>query len=171
MVWRRGNQTHTRCGMSGLGNPRIDFSTWQMTTFTWFCALCHFNLNLFCTGQILACHTKSSGCYLLDRRASVVCGSGCRQTFITFTTLTGVRFSMEMVHSNSQCLMCFLRNGAIGHRTCLKSGDNVFHRFDLFNRDAFFWIIEVHQAAQISAFFPVHAVGVFFKHSIIALSG
>ena len=171
VVWRWGNQAYPWCRMSGLGNPRIDFSTRQMTTFTWFCALRHLDLYLLGTGQIFAGYTKSSGCHLFDCRASVVCSSGCRQTFITFTTLTGIGFAMEMVHGNGQCLMGFLRNGTIGHRTCLKSGDNVFHRFDFFNRDAFFRIIEVHQAAQISALLPVHAVGVFFKHGIIALSG
>ena len=105
---RRGNQAHTRCRVSCLCDPRVYFSCRQMAAFTRFCSLCHLNLDFLCTNQIAAGNTKSTGCYLLDCRASIL-STSCRiQTFITLTTLTGIRFTMQVIHGDSQCLMGFL---------------------------------------------------------------
>ena len=38
---------------------------------------------------------------------------------------------MEMVHGNSQCLMCFLGNRTVGHGTCLKSFYNILNTLNL----------------------------------------
>ena len=108
VVWRRGNQTYTRGRMSGFCNPWVNFFSRQMTTLTWFCTLCHFNLDFFCAYKITAGNTKSSGSYLFDCRTSVYFRSCTVKTFVTFTTFTSTGFSVKHVHGNGQCFMSFL---------------------------------------------------------------
>ena len=108
MMWRRRDQADSRCGMTGFCDPRIYLLCRKMSALTRLCPLCHLDLDFSCGNQITAGNAETSAGYLFDRRAAVIVCSCRIQTLITFTTLTGIGFSMEMVHGNSQCLMCFL---------------------------------------------------------------
>ena len=89
MMWRWRDQTDSRCRMTGLGNPWIYLSSRQMSAFSWFCSLCHLNLDLLCTYQISGSYTESSGSDLLD------CGTAVGiQSFNFFSTFTTVGFTM-----------------------------------------------------------------------------
>ena len=74
-----------------------------MSTFTWFCSLRHLDLDLFCTYQITAGDTKTSGCDLFDGRTAVRI-----QSFDFFSTFTTVGFTMQTVHGKCHRLMSFL---------------------------------------------------------------
>ena len=130
--------------MSGLGDPWIHFSGRKMSALSGFCSLSHLDLDLFCTYQIPAGNAETGAGHLLDSRASVH-SSPCRiQTFFTFSTLTGVGFSMKHIHGNSQSLMGFLGNGAVRHSSGLKPFYNVLYTFHFFNRDSLFREVKVH---------------------------
>ena len=85
-----GDQADTRCGMTGLCNPRINLSTRKMTTLTRLCTLRHLNLDLLGTDKVTGGYTKTSGCHLLDCRTAIHFGSGSFQSLKTLTTLTAV---------------------------------------------------------------------------------
>ena len=107
MRWR-GDQADTRCGMTGFGNPWIYFLCRKMSTFTRFCTLCHLDLDFSCRYKITAGYTETSAGNLFDRGASVIAASCGIQSFVTFTALTCIGFSMKVIHGDRQCLMCFL---------------------------------------------------------------
>ena len=89
MMWRWRDQTDSRCRMTGLGNPWIYLSSRQMSAFSWFCSLCHLDLDFLCTYQISGSYTESSGSDLLD------CGTAVGiQSFNFFSTFTTVGFTM-----------------------------------------------------------------------------
>ena len=56
-----------------------------MSTFTWFCTLCHLDLDFLCADKVTACYTKSSGSNLFDSGTPLGI-----QTLQALTTLTGV---------------------------------------------------------------------------------
>ena len=60
-----------------------------MSTFSRFCALCHFDLNFLRADKVTAGYTKSSGSNLFDRRAPLRI-----QSFQALTTFTGIGFTM-----------------------------------------------------------------------------
>ena len=107
MRWR-GDQADTRCGMTCLCNPWIYLACRQMSAFTRFCALCHFDLDFLCTGQIFTCYTKTSTCYLLDRRAFVQSVRSDGKPLQILAAFTGIGFTAQVVHSYRQAFMCFL---------------------------------------------------------------
>ena len=147
VVWRRRDQADSRCGMTGFCNPRINLLCWKMSAFTRLCTLCHLDLDLSCRYQVTAGNTETSAGYLFDRRAAVIVCSRGIQTLITFATLTGIGFSMEMVHGDGQCLMCFLGNGTVGHGTCLKSFYNVVNTLNLVDGKRLFCKLEVQKSS------------------------
>ena len=118
-----------------------------MSTFTRFCTLCHLDLNFSCRYQITAGNAETSAGYLFDSGATVIVCSCGIQTLITLSTLTGIGFSMEMVHGDGQCLMCFLGNGTVGHGTCLKSFYNVVNTLNLIDGKRFFCKLEVQKSS------------------------
>ena len=69
---RRGDQGNTRCGVTGFRNPWINLLRRKMSTFTRFCALCHFDLDFSCRHQITAGNTETTTGYLFDCRTSVI---------------------------------------------------------------------------------------------------
>ena len=152
--------------MSCLGNPRIDLSSWKMSAFSWFCTLCHFNLNLFCADKISACYAKSSGSDLLNCRTFF-----CIQTLDLLTAFTAVGFAMQTIHGDCKRLMCLLGNGSVGHSTCLESLNDFIHTLYFFNRNTFLRIIKIKLTSQINVgtFFIYH-ICVLLKHFIIAKS-
>ena len=143
---RRGNQTYARSGMSGLCNPRINLFTRKMSTLTGLCALCHLDLNFLCAYQILTGYSESSGCHLLNCGTLIQSILTNRQTVNALTTFTGIGLSMKGIHGNCQCLMCFLGNGTIGHRTGFKPGYDGIHILDFIDRNRLCCIIEIKQA-------------------------
>ena len=147
MMWRRRDQADSRCGMTGFCDPRIYLLCRKMSALTRLCTLCHLDLDLSCGNQITAGNAETSAGYLFDRRAAVIVCSRGIQTLITFATLTGIGFSMEMVHGDGQCLMCFLGNGTVGHGTCLKSFYNVVNILNLVDGKRLFCKLEVQKSS------------------------
>ena len=137
MMRRWWDQADPRCRMTCLCNPRIYFSTRQMSALSRFCPLRHLDLYFLCTYQVSGCNAKSSGSYLFDRRASVRI-----QTFNLLSTFTTVGFTMQLVHRNCQCLMRFFRDRTIRHCSCLESFYNLVDAFYFFDWNAFLWIVE-----------------------------
>ena len=114
-----------------------------MSAFARLCALCHLDLDLSCGYQIAAGHTETSAGYLLDRRAAVLIRSGRCDTLIALTAFTGIALAMQMVHRDRQCLMCFLRNGTVGHRTGLETFYDLGCRFYFFDRNCLLRIYKI----------------------------
>ena len=77
---------------------------------------------------------------------------------------------MKMVHCNSKCLMCFLRNGTIGHGTSLKMLYDFINTLHLFKRDRIFCILKVHKRTKIAVIFLIHKICILFEHLIAACS-
>ena len=63
---RRRDQADSRSRMASLGNPRVDFVAGQLSAFTRFGPLRHFDLELVGLYQVEAGDTKSSRSNLLD---------------------------------------------------------------------------------------------------------
>ncbi len=72
VMWWRGDQAYTWCGMTCFCNPRIYFLCRKMSAFTRFCTLCHLDLDFSCRYQITAGNTETSTGYLFDRGTSVI---------------------------------------------------------------------------------------------------
>ena len=157
--------------MSGLGNPGINLTCGQMSTFTRFSSLCHLDLNLLCADQISAGNTETSTGYLLDRRTSVKSISAYFHSVKVFTTFTTVGFTMQGVHGDCQSLMRFFGNRTIGHRTCLETGHDTLYTLNFINRNTFFRIIKVHQTTQVlDTCLIINKLRIFLEHLIIAQS-
>ena len=80
-------------------------------------------------------------------RNMITGGSTANLAVILVDARTGVGFSMEMVHGDGQCLMCFLGNGTVGHGTCLKSFYNVVNTLNLIDGKRFFCKLEVQKSS------------------------
>ena len=169
MVRRRRNQTYSRSGISCFCNPRIYFLPRKMSSFPWFCSLCHFDLNLISTDQITACHSKTSACHLLDRRTTILLCPFCQKPFRRLSTFSTVGSSMNLVHRQCKRLMCFLRDGSVGHGSCLKTFHNLVYTFYFLNRNSFFRVVEFHQTSKISGLFLINFSRIIFKNLIIIL--
>ena len=79
---------------------------------------------------------------------------------------------MQHIHGNGQCLMGFFGNGAIGHGAGFKTGHNGIHALHFLNGNRFIRILKCHQPPQILyGIFRIHQCGIFFKQSVISLSG
>ena len=141
-----------------------------MTAFTRFCTLSHFNLDLVGADKVSGSHTKSTRSHLFDSRTPIKSIRSDSKTFKTLTTFTGIGFAVDHIHGNSQCLMSFLRNGAIGHGTCLEALHNLIHTLYFFNRNtAFFIKLELQKTSQVhQACFFINIVRILFKHLIIS---
>ena len=120
-----------------------------MSAFTRFCSLCHLDLDLLGAYQVTAGNTKSTGCYLLDGRATVLSVLADGKALFFLTTFTGIGFSVQHVHGDRHSLMCFLGNRSIGHGTCLKSLNDLIYGFYFINADALFRIFEIQKSAQV----------------------
>ena len=59
--------------------------------------------------------------------------------------------------------MGFLRNGTVGHSARLETSYNGIYAFHFFQRHALLRIIKVHGAADITGFFFINKVCIFFK--------
>ena len=135
MRWRR-NQCHTRCGMSGLCNPRINFLCRQVSAFAWLCTLCHLNLNFLCGGQVFRSDTEPSRGNLLDGRTFINGTTRSDDSFQIFAAFTAVGLAADAVHCHCHAFVCFLRNRTIGHCTRLEPPHNAFDALDFFQRNA-----------------------------------
>ena len=65
--------------------------TWKLATFSRFCTLCHFNLQLFCISKVFYGNTKPATCNLFNSTASYFAffiRSISFRVFTTFTTVT-----------------------------------------------------------------------------------
>ena len=140
--------------MTCFGNPRIYFLCRKVSALTRFCALCHLDLDFSCRYKITACYPKSATGNLFDCGTAVILASGRSNTFCTLSTFTCIGFTMQMVHCDCKCLMCFLRNRSIGHCTCLESFYDFIHTLDFFDRDCLFRIIKLQKTSECTmAFF------------------
>ena len=158
MMGRRRNQRHAGGGAAHLRHPGINLFAGQMAALAGFCALRHFDLNLFCTVQVGAGHAEPAGGNLLD--GTVFDGSVPGRVF---TALAGVGLAAQGVHGNGHALVGFLGNGAIGHGTGFEPLDNLPGRLHLVQGNtAVFGIAELHQTPQgVGAALVVHQIGVF----------
>ena len=68
--------------------------------------------------------------------------------------------------------MRFFGNRTVGHCARLKSGHNGIHALNLFKRNTFFRIIEIHQSTDVHVpLFAVHKIRILLEHLIIAAFG
>ena len=167
MVGRRGNQAYAWRRMTGFGYPWIYFASRQVSAFSRLGSLRHLYLYFPGADQISGRHAKSAGSHLLDRRAPV-----CIQTFNLLPAFAAVGFAVQLVHSDGQRLMGFLGDGAIGHGSRLKPGDDRIHALHFVYRNPLLRILEFQLAAQIDVrAFLIHHIRIFLEHFIIAASG
>ena len=125
MVRRWRNQTYPRGGVADFGDPRIDFLARKLTAFPWFCTLRHFDLNLFCLGEIEASHTKTSRGNLFDGAifgiALLVCPCIAIGIFAAFAC---VGFTANAIHGDRKGFVSFLRNRTIAHCPSFEAAQN-----------------------------------------------
>ena len=77
---------------------------------------------------------------------------------------------MEMVHGDRKCLMCFLGNRSVGHRTCLETFYDLVYTLYFVDRDRFFRIIEFQKSTKGSMAFLVYDFCIFFEQCIASCS-
>ena len=64
--WRR-DQPDAGSGVSGLGYPRVDLVTGQLSAFTRLCSLRHLDLDVVAVDEVLTGNTETPRRDLLDR--------------------------------------------------------------------------------------------------------
>ena len=134
MMRRRRDQTDTGSRMPNLGDDGVNLVARQLSAFTRFRALCHFDLDHIGIDQIFGCHAKSAGRDLLDRRTHGIAVFHRHESVGFFTTFAGVRLPANSVHRNSEIGMGLAADRPEGHRTGGKSFDDIDSRFDLVQR-------------------------------------
>ena len=135
MVWRRGNESHTWCRVTGFGDPRINFSTRKLATFTGLGTLCELDLQFAGLGEIEAGHAETTGCDLLDRtvfRIATVVGPS--EAFGVLTTFAGVGFPADAVHRDGQGLVGLARNRSVAHGSGFETLEDILDRLNFFDR-------------------------------------
>ncbi len=134
VVVRRGrNQAHTRHRITQLADVICDLGAGQLAALTGLGTLGHLDLDLVCAAQILGSHAKTTGGDLFDATAQAVASQQVHVDFngigtnhalegialfdgnafnfvaVTgrvFAAFTGVAFSPDTVHCDSQGGMC-----------------------------------------------------------------
>ena len=172
--WR--NQAHTGNGMAQFTDVIGNFSTGQLTAFTGFCALCHFDLDLVGTGKVFSGYTKTTRSNLLDAAAQRIAGfqrqigfdvfctnhaferiallnwNAFQLVAITgsiFTAFTRIALAADAVHGDGERGVRFGRNRTERHRASGKAFDDFFGGFDFIQRNGFGGVdFEFKQTAQ-----------------------
>ena len=173
--WGR-NQAHTGNGMAQFTDVIGNLATGQLTPFTGFCALCHFDLDLVGAGEVFSGHTKATRSHLLDAAAQritrfqrqigfhVFCTDDALQaialfdgdafqlvavTGSIFTAFTRIALAADTVHGNGEGGVCFGRNRTERHRARGKALHDFFSGFDFIQRNGFGGVdFEFKQTAQ-----------------------
>ena len=78
---------------------------------------------------------------------------------------------MEMVHRDRKCFMCFLRDRAVGHRTCLETFYNLIDALYFLDWNSFFRIIKFHQSTKCPVTFLIYQCSILFEQVITARPG
>ena len=153
--------------MARFRNHLVYFKARQLTAFTRFGPLCHFDLYFIGIHQILRCYAETSRSYLLDgatQTGSVFAG---RKACAVFASLTCVAASVNPVHGNGHCLMRFFADRPVTHGTRHKAVHDAFYRFNLIYRNG--GTAEIQEVAQEDRrFFSVYQTGEFFELLIAA---
>ena len=147
VVRRRGNQTHTRGGVTGLGHPRIDLGARQLAALTGLGALGHLDLKLLGVDQVLAGHAKAPRRHLLDGGVLRIAVGQGSEALGVFATFTGVGLAAQPVHGDGQSLVGLLGNGTIAHRAGLEALHDGLDGLHFFDGDRV-GRLEVEQTAQ-----------------------
>ena len=98
--------------MPGFGNPGVDLKGRQLSAFTGFGTLSHFDLQVGGAGQIGAGNTEAAGSHLFDGAVAPVAVFIGVVPIRIFTALTAVAFSADAVHGDGQVFMGFLTDDA-----------------------------------------------------------
>ena len=172
VVRRRRDQADTGCGLTDLGNPRVDLLAGQVTALAGLGALGHLDLNLEGAAQVAARHAKARACHLLDGGVlGVTVGQRGLATRI-LAALAGVGTAVQAVHGDGHALVCLFADGAVRHGAGVKAADDVERGLDLVecHRGAAAGI-KVQQVAQAhGAAGAVQAVAVLLKGVVAVLT-
>mmetsp|Transcript_31062 Transcript_31062/g.56347 ORF Transcript_31062/g.56347 Transcript_31062/m.56347 type:complete len:301 (+) Transcript_31062:1051-1953(+) len=93
VVWRGGDETHTRRRVAGSGNVFRNFEPRKLSSFPWLGTLSHLDLDLVAVRQIVTCHAKTSRCDLLDCRSAVI-----EETLWILPSLASIGPSADGIH-------------------------------------------------------------------------
>ncbi len=136
-----------------------------MSALAGLCSLCHLDLDLHGTVQVLRGDAEPSRCHLLD--GGVALRSESRRIL---AALAGVGFSTQAVHGDCHGLMRLLRDRAVGHGTGLEAFDNLLHGLHFLERNRVLLRDEIHQAAQrVGTLAVIHHRGVGLELRIVSL--
>ena len=136
--------------MTGFGNPGINFEGRQLSAFSRFGSLGHFNLQVGCIGQIGAGNPEPAGGHLLDGTAAPVAVIIGVISIRIFTAFTAVALAADAIHGNRQGFVGLFADGAIGHGTGFKSSHDGLGRFDLIQGNGGCRCFELKQAPDQS---------------------
>ena len=135
MVRRRGNQRDARYGVTGTGYHFVHLIAGQLSAFARLGALCNLDLYFIRIYQIFGSHAKTSRSYLFDG-TSQVCSVRTRgESLGIFTSFTGIAPSVNGIHGDGHCLVCFPADRTVTHGTGNKTFHDVFNGLYLVDRD------------------------------------
>src|SRR4029077_17494060 len=113
--------------MAHLGDPRIHLAAGEFASLPWFRALRHFDLKLFCLGQIIAGYAKAARSHLLNGAVlGIAVWLGDISRWI-FAPLAGFALAADSIHGDGQCLVRFFADRSIRHGAGLKAFDDRIH--------------------------------------------
>ena len=130
-----GDQSDARGGVAHLSDPFIYFVAGELAPFTWFGALCHFDLEFIRIAEVVAGDAKTPGGHLLDGGALPVVIGLAGEADIVFASFAAVAFGADAVHGDGEGGVRFMGNRTKGHGTGSKAPQDVFYGFHLFYRD------------------------------------
>jgi hypothetical protein len=103
VVRRRGNQSHSWCGVPVACNVFRDLEAWQLTALSRLRTLRHLNLDLVTIRQVVRCYTKATRGNLLNSRTAII-----QKALGVFTTFSCVGPATNLVHGLGKGFVCFL---------------------------------------------------------------
>ena len=144
---RRRDQTHSRRGMTSLGDPGINLGARQLTALARLCTLRHLDLDFFGVDEILTGHTKTTRSHLLDGGILRIAIGHGPITLRVLATFTGVALATNTIHGDGKRFVSFLTDRAVAHGARLEATHDVFDGLNLFERDRLRFL-EAEQPAQ-----------------------
>src|SRR3989338_2673467 len=121
MVWRRRYQSDTRCRIAHFSDRNAYFVAGKLPTLAGLGALCYLYLQFIGVSKVVAGYPEAARRYLFYCRAQAIAVRKRDIPYRVLAALTGIGFSAEAVHRDSDRLMRLLTyrpetHGA-GHKT------------------------------------------------------
>ena len=126
--WR--NQSDSRSGVPGAGDPGIHLVAGQLSALPGLGTLSHLDLEVVGVDQVFTGYAKSPRGHLFDSRPTEVAVEFWGEPVRILTALSSIRLPTDTVHSDGQGLVGFGTDRSVGHGPGGEPLDDLADRLD-----------------------------------------